>query len=72
MVEVTVHDVLFRVPKGAAVHWPQDASKLGSMATVVLKERGGEQYLSIWVGLPEAIAIASGMSGSRATAPDDP
>ena len=58
MVEVTVHDVLFQVPKGAAVQWPQDASKLGSMATVVLKERGGEYQLSIWVGLPEAIAIA--------------
>ena len=25
MVEVTVHDVLFQVPKGAAVQWPQDA-----------------------------------------------
>jgi hypothetical protein len=58
MVEVTVHDVLFRVPKGAEVQWPQDASKLGSMATVVLKERAGEHYLSIWVGLLEAIAIA--------------
>ena len=58
MVEVTVHDVLFRVPKGAAVQWPQDAAKLGRMATVVLKECEGEHYLSIWVGLPEAIAIA--------------
>jgi len=58
MVEVTVHDVLFRVSKGAEVQWPQDASKLGSMATVVLKERGGAHQLSIWVGLPEAIAIA--------------
>jgi uncharacterized protein len=58
MVEVTVHDVLFRVPKDAAVQWPQDASKLGRMATVVLKEREGEHYLPIWVGRPEAIAIA--------------
>ena len=58
MVEVAVHDVLSRVPKDAAVQWPQDASKLGRMATVVLKEREGEHYLSIWVGLPEAIAIA--------------
>jgi bifunctional DNase/RNase len=58
MVEVTVHDVLFRVPKDAAVQWPQDASKLGRMATVVLKERAGEHYLPIWVGRPEAIAIA--------------
>ncbi len=57
MVEMTVHDVLFRVPKGAEVQWPQDASKLGRMATVVLKEREGEHYLSIWVGLLEAIAI---------------
>ena len=58
MVEVTVHDVLFRVPKGAEVQWPQDVLKLGSLATVVLKEREGEHYLSIWVGLPDAIAIA--------------
>jgi len=58
MVEVTVHDVLFRVPKDAAVQWPQDAPKLGRMATVVLKEREGEHYLPIWVGRPEAIAIA--------------
>jgi uncharacterized protein len=58
MVEVTVHDVLFRVPKGAEVQWPQDVLKLRSMATVVLKEREGEHYLSIWVGLPDAIAIA--------------
>ena len=28
------------------------------MATVVLKEREGERYLPIWVGRPEAIAIA--------------
>jgi bifunctional DNase/RNase len=28
------------------------------MATVVLKEREGEHYLPIWVGRPEAIAIA--------------
>jgi bifunctional DNase/RNase len=58
MVEVTVHDVLFRVPKGAEVQWPQDASKLERMATVVLKEREGERCLSVWVGRPEAIAIA--------------
>jgi uncharacterized protein len=58
MVEVTVHDVLFRVPKGAAVQWPQDVLKLRRMATVVLKEREGEHSLSIWVGLPDAIAIA--------------
>jgi hypothetical protein len=71
MVEVTVHDVLFRVPKGAEVQWPQDASKLGSRATVVLKERGGEYQLSIWVGLLEAIAIAQPFSRSCATAPND-
>jgi uncharacterized protein len=58
MIEMTVHDVLFRVPKDAEVQWPQDASKLGRMATVVLKERAGEHYLPIWVGRPEAIAIA--------------
>jgi uncharacterized protein len=58
MVEVTVHDVLFRVPKGAEVQWPHDVLKLRSMATVVLKEREGEHSLSIWVGLPDAIAIA--------------
>ena len=56
MVEVTVHDVLFRVPKGAEVQWPHDVLKLRSMATVVLKEREGEHSLSIWVGLPDAIA----------------
>lgn len=58
MVEVTVHDILLRVPKGVAIQWPQDISKLGSMAYILLKERVGERILSIWVGLPEGLAMA--------------
>ena len=58
MVEVTVHDILLRVPKGVAIQWPQDYSKLGNMAYVLLKERVGERILSIWVGLPEGLAMA--------------
>lgn len=58
MVEVMVHDILLRVPKGVAIQWPQDYSKLASMAYIVLKERVGERIFSFWVGLPEGLAMA--------------
>src|SRR5262249_32944411 len=62
MIEVTVYDVLLHVPKGAEVQWPRDAAQLGRMplrmALVILKECQGERLLPIWVGIPDAIAIA--------------
>jgi bifunctional DNase/RNase len=57
VVEVAVYDVLLRVPKGVELQWPQDASKVGRMALVVLKEREGERTMGIWVGVPEANAM---------------
>ncbi len=45
MIEMTVHDVMVRVPKNEEVQWPgrrRDFRKFGSTMLVVLKEREGD------------------------------
>jgi RNA polymerase sigma factor (sigma-70 family) len=68
MVEVTVDDIIVRVPKGAVATWtgPQgDKGRrdrfghlLDPKCVVLLKERTGERLLPMWVGRFEANALA--------------
>lgn len=61
MIEVTVHDIIVRAPKGEVARWtgPQDyRGKLGAPYIVMLKELAGERILPIWVGRFEASALA--------------
>ena len=61
MIEMTVHDVMVRVPKNEEVQWPgrrRDFRKFGSTMLVVLKEREGERMLPMFVGLGAGTALA--------------
>lgn len=76
MIEVTVHDVLARLPEDEA--WPeveegkpaleraeQFITRLGMSGhrVVLLREKGGEQLLPIWVGPFEAEAVIIHLQG---------
>jgi Domain of unknown function (DUF151)/Sigma-70, region 4 len=63
MIEVTIHDIIVRAPKGEEVKWtgPQDY-KLGQQSIVLLKESAGERILPIWVGSFEANSLALHLS----------
>jgi RNA polymerase sigma factor (sigma-70 family) len=63
MIEMTVHDLIVRVPKGEVAKWtgPQDY-KLGQQFIVLLKESAGERILPIWVGSFEANSLVLQLS----------
>ena len=63
MIEVTVYDVIVRVPKGEEVTWPgdkKDAHKFVAAGAwvILLKEQTGDRILPIWVGITEGALIA--------------
>jgi hypothetical protein len=61
MVEVTVEDVVLRVPKNEDARWLANGNdyKLGWSRVILLKERSGQRILPIWVGWIEGDIIAS-------------
>lgn len=82
MIEVTVHDVLARLPEDET--WPeideekptleqaeQWVARLGMSGhrVVLLKERGGERLLPIWVGPFEAEAVIVHLQGPEPMRP---
>ena len=63
MVEMTLEDVIVRVPED------HDSTKKPAFSAmqhviVVLKERDGERRLPIWIGLPEATMLALQLHGA--------
>jgi RNA polymerase sigma factor (sigma-70 family) len=72
MIEVTVHDVMLRAPKGEEVEWlggPQTRSKLGFMRVVLLKEQAGDRIVPIWVGPFDGDTLAMSLAGLSTTRP---
>jgi len=72
MIEVTVHDVMLRAPKGDnEAEWlpgRRKKYKLGFTRVILLKEQAGDRILPIWVSAVEGDAIAmllEGLSMSR-------
>jgi len=72
MIEVTVHDVMLRAPKGDnEAEWlpgQRKNNKLGFARVILLKEQAGDRIVPIWVGAGEGDAIAmllEGLSTSR-------
>jgi RNA polymerase sigma factor (sigma-70 family) len=72
MIEVKVHDVMLRAPKGdneaAWLPGRRKKYKLGFTRVILLKEESGERILPIWVSAVEGDAIAmllEGLSMSR-------
>ncbi len=65
MVEVTLEDVVVRAPKHEDAKWLAEEKdyKLGWIRVLLLKERGGERVLPIWVGAPDGDAIALRLAG---------
>lgn len=67
MIEVTVHDVMLRVPKAdPEAEWlpgPGKKYKLGFARVMLLKEQAGDRILPIWVGPVEGDAIAMLLAG---------
>ena len=65
MIEVVVEDVVVRMDGEYG-----DASEIvGETRVVVLKEQGGERRLPIWVGAPEAAALALQLGGEAMPRP---
>ncbi len=60
MVEVVVHDMMVRTPKGRDVKWLAAPQEEGPERTrvVLLKEKAGKRVLPIWVGIAEGDALA--------------
>ena len=71
MVEVTLEDVVVRAPKHEQASWLAEEKdyKLGWMRVLLLKERGGDRVLPIWVGAPEGDAIALRLAGLETARP---
>jgi bifunctional DNase/RNase len=72
MIEVTVHDVMLRAPKGDnEAEWlpgRRKKYKLGFSRVILLKEQAGDRILPIWVSAVEGDSIAmllEGLSTSR-------
>jgi RNA polymerase sigma factor (sigma-70 family) len=65
MIEVTVEDVIVRVPKGGNVRWlgRGQGERPEGLRVFLLKEREGERVLPIWVGAPEGDMIALYLGG---------
>jgi hypothetical protein len=71
MVEVTLEDVVVRVPKHEEARWLAEEKdyKLGWMRVLLLKERAGDRVLPIWVGAPEGDTIALRLAGLETARP---
>jgi bifunctional DNase/RNase len=72
MIEVNVHDVVLRAPKGEEAKWlamPWDNSKVGPARVILLKERDGNRVLPLWVGSTEGDAIAMALEGLSTVRP---
>jgi RNA polymerase sigma factor (sigma-70 family) len=65
MIEVTVDDVVVRLADEDGNGQPV----VGPMRIVLLKERGGERVLPIWVGAPEGDALALQLGGEAMPRP---
>jgi len=67
MIEVAVHDVMLRAPKGdTEAEWlpgRRKKYKLGFARVILLKEQVGNRILPIWVGAGEGDAIAMLLEG---------
>jgi RNA polymerase sigma factor (sigma-70 family) len=65
MVEVTLEDVVVRAPKHEDAKWLAEEKdyKLGWMRVLLLRERGGERVLPIWVAAPDGDGIALRLAG---------
>jgi hypothetical protein len=62
MVEVTVEDVVVRMAK-------ENGDEPLGKRIILLKEKGGERVLPIWVGAPEGDALALGLGGEAMPRP---
>jgi RNA polymerase sigma factor (sigma-70 family) len=72
MIEVIVHDVMLRAPKGEEVEWlggPQTRSKLGFMRVVLLKEKAEDRIVPIWVGPFDGDTLAMSLAGLSTARP---
>jgi RNA polymerase sigma factor (sigma-70 family) len=73
MIEVTVHDVMLRAPKGDnEAEWlpgRRKKYKLGFTRVILLKERAGDRIVPIWVGPGEGDAIAMLLAGVSTARP---
>ena len=71
MVEVTLEDVVIRVPKHEEAKWLAEEKdcKLGWMRVLLLKERGGDRVLPIWVAAPDGDSIALRLAGLKTLRP---
>jgi RNA polymerase sigma factor (sigma-70 family) len=65
VVEVTLEDVVVRVGEGNGEPRPAGESR----RIVLLKEKGGERVLPIWIGEPEAAALALELGGEAMPRP---
>ena len=65
VVEVTLEDVVVRVAEGNGEPRLADESR----RIVLLKEKGGERVLPIWIGEPEAAALALELGGEAMPRP---
>jgi RNA polymerase sigma factor (sigma-70 family) len=71
MIEVTVEDVIVRAPTAEPATWlaaPKD-NKLGLMRIVLLKERGGDRVLPIWLWPWDGDGIAMRLAGIESFRP---
>src|SRR6185369_10777454 len=73
MIEVTVHDVMLRAPKGDNdAEWlpgRRKKYKLGFARVILLKEQSGDRILPIWVSAGEGDAIAMLLEGLSTARP---
>jgi RNA polymerase sigma factor (sigma-70 family) len=66
MIEVSVHDVMLRAPKGEEAEWLPERQKkytLGWTRVVLLKEKAGNRIIPLWVGPPDGDALAMSLAG---------
>ena len=65
MIEVTVHDVMLRVPKGEKPQWvvPRERAKIAFLRVVLLKENTGNRIIPIWVGPFDGDTLAMSLAG---------
>src|ERR1700758_5198484 len=72
MIEVIVHDVMLRVPKGEETEWPggpRNRAKVGFMRVVLLKEHVGDRIIPIWVGPFDGDTLAMSLADLSTTRP---
>jgi RNA polymerase sigma factor (sigma-70 family) len=68
MIEVTLEDVVIRMLTGEG---EQETPQLrgGSLRIVLLREKGGDRVLPIWIGAPEGDALALQLTGGTMPRP---